>query len=56
MNKEKIKTLATQCLYALELVAVAGEQSQLQLTGVRRDLRRIIAEANCPETGAEVTE
>lgn len=51
MDKEKIKTLATQCLCALEAVSVAGEQNHIQLMGVRRSLREIISEAT-----REVTE
>ncbi len=50
MDKEKIKTLATQSLYALEAVSVAGEQNHIQLMGVRRNLREIINEANLEVT------
>lgn len=45
MDKEKIKALASQCLYALETVSVAGEQNHIQLMGVRRSLREILKEA-----------
>lgn len=50
MDKEKIKALAMQCLSALDVVSVAGEQNQIQLIGVRRSLREIINEANKNET------
>jgi hypothetical protein len=39
-----------QCLSALDVVSVAGEQNQIQLIGVRRSLREIINEANKNET------
>ena len=50
MDKEKIKTLAAQCLAGLETVTVAGEMNHLQLVGVRRSLREIIKEADKSET------
>ena len=50
MDNEKIKALAMQCLSALDVVSVAGEQNQIQLIGVRRSLREIINEANKNET------
>ena len=50
MDNEKIKGLAMQCLSALDVVSVAGEQNQIQLIGVRRSLREIVNEANKNET------
>lgn len=50
MDNEKIKALAMQCLSALDVVSVAGEQNQIQLIGVRRSLREIIKEADKSET------
>ena len=46
MDTEKIKALALQCISALETVAVAGEQNQIQLMGVRHSLREIIKQTN----------
>ncbi len=46
MDNEKIKGLAMQCLSALDVVSVAGEQNQIQLIGVRRSLREIIKETD----------
>lgn len=49
MDLEKIKILSAQCLSALEAVSVAGEHNQIQLIGMRRSLREIIAECNKKE-------
>ena len=46
MDNEKIKTLAAQCISALETVSVAGEQNQIQLMGIRHSLREIIKQSN----------